>query len=108
RKRRNLIRRDQRVICYTPRLAVGPVPLSTTPVPLRKSRARHERQSRGRKSGGLPSAARKRSFRSRCDAAIRFPPLSAPLPRSPNADRSFIKQHRDRSCVAVPFVRGKL
>ena len=42
-------------------LPVGPFSLSTTPVPIRKPRARHERQSRvGRKSGGLPSAARQR------------------------------------------------
>jgi hypothetical protein len=41
-------------------LPVVPVPLSTTPVPLRKPRARHERQWIGRISGGLPSAARRR------------------------------------------------
>jgi hypothetical protein len=37
-------RRDQRAVCFTPRAARRPIPLSTTPVPLRKSRARHERQ----------------------------------------------------------------
>ena len=72
-------------------LSVVPVPLSTTPVPLRKARARHERASAmGRKSGGLPSAARRRALRSGCDslnASLR-PPLH--FPRSPTADRSQI------------------
>ena len=49
-------RRDQRAVCFASGLPVGPVSLSTTPVPLRKSRARHERASaKCRMSGGLPS-----------------------------------------------------
>ena len=35
-------RRDQRAVCCAPRAARRPVPLSTTPAPLRKPRARHE------------------------------------------------------------------
>src|SRR5947207_6898337 len=58
-------------------LLVVPVPLPTTPVPLRKSRARHERESCvGRKSGGLPSAAGRRPLRSGCDAL--YAPLRSP------------------------------
>ena len=38
-----MMRRDQRAVCFAPRAARRPVPLSTTPVPLRKPRARHER-----------------------------------------------------------------
>jgi hypothetical protein len=42
-------------------LAVGPVSLSTTPVPLRKPRARHERHLQwAARRGELPSAARRR------------------------------------------------
>ncbi len=46
-------------------LPVVPVPLSTTPVPLLKPRARHELAwCKGRRSGGLPSVARQRALRS--------------------------------------------
>lgn len=66
-------------------LPVGPVSLSTTPVPLRKVRARHERHCR--------RAAGAAGFRLllgggvalRLRFAKRFSPLSAPL--SPLADR---------------------
>lgn len=38
-----IVRRDQRAVCFAPRAARRPVPLSTTPpVPLRPPRARHE------------------------------------------------------------------
>src|SRR5437870_1808058 len=54
-------------------LPVGPFSLSTTPVPLRKPRARDELQSRvSRKSGGLPSAAGS-------GVALRLDLLCAPL-----------------------------
>jgi hypothetical protein len=70
-------------------LPVGPVSPSTTPVPLRKPRARHERASAMcRRSGGLPSAARRRALRFGCvplDASLRSP---LHFPRSPTADRS--------------------
>lgn len=83
------IRRDQRAVCCAPRAAGRPRPLSTTPVPLHKPRARHERASAMcRISGGLPSAVRRRALRSgfvSLDASLR-PPLH--LPRSPTADRS--------------------
>ena len=75
-------------------LPVVPVPLSTTPVPLRKPRARHERASAmSRDCGELPSAARRRDVALRPRCAKRFSPPSAPLPRSPTADRSLVKQH---------------
>ena len=68
------VRRDQRAVCFAPRAARCPVPLSTTPVPLRKPRARHERASAMcRRSCGLPSAARRRALRS---GSV---PLGAPL-----------------------------
>jgi len=70
-------------------LLVVPVPLSTTPAPLLKPRPRHERASAtSHKSGGLPSAARRRALRSGCDslgASLRLP---LHFPRSPTADRS--------------------
>jgi hypothetical protein len=67
---KNFNHRDQRAVCCAPRAARRPVSLSTTPVPLRKPRARHERASaKCRISGGLPSAARQR----RC-APTPFPP----------------------------------
>ena len=47
-------------------LPVGPFPLSTTPVPLRKPRARHELKPFVNRSGALPSAARRRALRSGC------------------------------------------
>lgn len=66
-------------------LPVGPVPLSTAPVPLRKPRARHERAFAGRrKCGGLPSAARRRDVPLRLRFATRYSAPSAPL--SPLAD----------------------
>jgi len=53
--------RDQRAVCFASGLPVGPVSLSTTPVPLRKPRARHERHLQwAARRGGLPSAARRR------------------------------------------------
>ena len=61
-------RRDQRpVLLRFTGCWFVPVPLSTAPIPLRKPRARHERASAMcRKSGGLPSAARRRALRSGC------------------------------------------
>src|SRR5207253_5288989 len=81
----SLHRRDHRADCYAPRAAGRPFSLSTTPVPLRKPRARHELQSRvSRKSGGfrLRLAA---ALRSGCD--LLSAPLRPPLhfPRSPTA-----------------------
>ena len=70
-------------------LPVGPFSLSTTPVPLHKPRARHERQSRvgpqRRRASVCGSAA---ALRSGCD--LLCAPLRPPLhfPRSPTADRS--------------------
>ncbi len=60
-------RRDQRAVCCAPRTARCPVPLSTTPVPLRKPRARHERHSFATsQKRRLPSVARRRALRSVC------------------------------------------
>lgn len=73
-------------------LSVGPFSLSTTPAPLRKPRARHERQS--------PHASKAAGFRLRLGSGValrlrsarRSSPSSAPLPRSPTADRSHSRQ----------------
>jgi hypothetical protein len=65
------------------------VGLATTPVPLLKPRARHDLAwAGGRRSGGLPSAARRRALRSGCDTlgANLRPPLH--FSRSPTTDRS--------------------
>jgi hypothetical protein len=86
---KNFNHRDQRAVCFASRAARRPCPPSTTPVPLLKLRARHERASaKCRMSGGLPSAARRRALRSGCDSLNA--PLHSPLhfPRSPTADRS--------------------
>jgi hypothetical protein len=45
-------------------LMVGPVSLTTMPVPFRRKRARHERHLFQPKIGVLPPAVRRRSFRS--------------------------------------------
>jgi len=90
-------RRDQRAFSSLHGLPVGPVPLSTTPVPLRKPRARHERAFAGRrKRGGLPSAARRRDVPLRLRFARRCSPPSAPL--SPLAD------HRPKLQADLPRV----
>ena len=75
------IRRDQRAICFAARAARRPVPLSTTPAPLLKPRARHELAFAEaasavcfrRKFGVVASAARLHSFRS-AHFAFRFTP----------------------------------
>ena len=82
--------RDQRAVCFAPRAARRPVPLSTTPVPLRKSArssratlscATHERRA---SVGSLASSLRLRGF-------THFVP-----PASPSASR---RQTPDRSRV---------
>ncbi len=84
-------------------LLVVPVPLSTTPVPLRKSRARHERESCvGRKSGGLPSAISVRPLRSGCDALCAS--LRSPLhflARRPQTEA--VSSTTNKNVFAVPF-----
>jgi hypothetical protein len=61
-------------------LLVGPVSHSTTPVPLHKPRARHERAiAKCRSRGLLPSAARRRVVALRLRFARRSSPASAPL-----------------------------
>lgn len=75
-------------------LPVAPVSLSTTPVPLRKPRARHELV--------WSMAASAEGFRLRLgsDVALRLrfarrsSPLSAPLSRSPTADRSRVSRFK--------------
>jgi len=79
-------------------LMVGPVSHSTMPVPLRKTRARHERNSVGRISGRLPSAARRR----RC-APAPFPP-SLRLRFTPSARRPQTEAGLDFIyCEATPI-----
>ena len=70
-------------------LPVVPYAFSTTPIPLRKS-ARSSRACmvQGRKSGGLPSAARRRDVALRLRFAMRCSPPPLHFPRSPTADRS--------------------
>ena len=66
------IRSDQRAVCFAARAARRPIPLSTTPAPLLKPRARHELawcRAAGaagfrRKFGVIAPAARLHSFRS--------------------------------------------
>jgi len=88
------LRRDQRAVCFAPRAFGRSFPHSTTPVPLLKPRARHERASaKCRMSGGLPSAARRRALR----LAIHSTPLAPltdhrPKPRVDNADKVSIHQ----------------
>ncbi len=49
-----IVRRDERAVCCASRAARRPVPLSTTPAPLHKPRARHERAIAGHgKHGGF-------------------------------------------------------
>ena len=83
------IRRDQRAVCLAARAVRRPCP----PLDDARSASQTARSSRAcmvqdRRSGGLPSAARRRALRSG------FVPLNAPLrlplhlPRSPTADRS--------------------
>ncbi len=61
-------RRDQRAVCFAARAARRPVPLSTTPAPLHKPCARHERnfphatRKRDTSVGGLASSLRLRGF----------------------------------------------
>jgi len=66
-------------------LSVGPFPRSTMPVPLRKARARHERQRIGRISGWLPSALGSgvalRLHSRRLSACASLPPLAARRPK---------------------------
>ena len=80
-----MLRRDQRDFCFPPQACWSPLCPATTPVPLRKNRARHERHLRIaataagfrlRLGGGV-------ALRLRC--AKRFSPPSAP--HSPLADR---------------------
>jgi hypothetical protein len=82
-------------------LPVAPVPLSTTPVPLRKSRARHELAwCIGRKSGGLPSAARRRALRSGRDslnASLRLrSTLPARRPQTEARSKPYRRIQKDR------------
>ena len=70
-------------------LLVVPVPLSTPPVPLRKARARHERQFKWphqRLASVCGSAA---ALHSGSVPAVSSPALH--FPRSPTADRSHVK-----------------
>lgn len=75
-------------------LLVGPVSHSTTPVPLHKPRARHERAiAKCRSRGLLPSAARRRVVALRLRFARRSSPASAPL--CPLADTQTEAQCQD-------------
>jgi len=100
------MRRDQRAVCFASRAIRRPVPLSTTPAPLRKPRARHElawRRAAGaagfrlRLGGGRCAPGRVGT--AVCTAAPlsepdrRVSPFSASRSRSPTADRSRITSY---------------
>ena len=75
-------------------LPVAPFPLDDARSASQTARSSRACMVQGRKSGGLPSAARRRALRSGCvslDAPLR-PPLH--LPRSPTTDRSLVKSQK--------------
>ncbi len=77
-------RRDQPTVCFAPQAARRPCAPSTVPVPLLKPWVRYERASaRCRRSGGLPSAARRRALCFGCNSlgASLCPPLHFPARR---------------------------
>ena len=85
-------------------LPVVPVPLSTTPAPLRKSRARHERQwdwPQQRRASVCGSAAALRSGCDSLNAALRSP---LHFPRSPAADRSRVKRCESLRHLIMPNI----
>ena len=69
-------------------LPVAPSPLDDARSASQTARSSRACMVQGRRSGGLPSAARRRALRSGCDSL--GAPLCSPLhlPRSPTADRS--------------------
>jgi len=92
-------RRDQRAVCLASRAARRPVPLSTTPVPLRKPRARHEfAWRRAADAAGFRLRPGGGTLRSGCDslcAALRSP---LHFPRSP------IRRPTPAICHAIGYV----
>jgi hypothetical protein len=89
-KKNTVSRRDQRAVCFAPRAPARPYPLSTAPVPLRKSHAlvTSDIYSTRMMSGQLPCAARRRAFRSCCVSPCVHLRLPLHFPRPPTADRS--------------------
>jgi hypothetical protein len=100
-------RRDQHAVCSLHGLPVGPLALTTPPVPLRKPRARHDLNSaephQRHASVCGPGAVFRSGFAS-LDASLRSP-LHFP-PRS--ADRSLVKGHQNPYPLAVAFDREKV
>ncbi len=76
-------RRDQHAVCSFHGLPVGPLTLTTTPIPLRKPRARHDLNSAGPHERRASVSGRRAALRSGSvplDAPLR-PPLHCPARR---------------------------
>ena len=88
-------RRDQHAVCSFHGLPVGPFPLTTTPVPLRKPRARHDLNLAGPQKRRASVCGRRAAFRSGSDpldATLRSP---LHFPASPPQTEAVLNVDRD-------------
>jgi hypothetical protein len=86
-----LTSRDQHALCLLHRLPVGPLTLTTTPVPLCKSRARHDLKFTGPHKQRASVCGRRAALRSGSVPLDASSPPCAPLSRPPSADRSHVR-----------------